>query len=263
MTEAFLERHPEETAIMYQMLEFQGRHLKGVLEGHEAYLYGSLDGIRGLMIFTAHEHLLIVSEEEGLIGKYDFLKLIKTQRPKWIKGDPASVKQVMKISRTFARILETNDVFVMLTNREVEIGTGYCTLPEALNLKSAAALMLRVEKAFSHNTSSINRLKQRIVQRVSEGDQYFAEVDGEIVAHGAIEFLTPQYAMLGGIYVDPAARGKGCGAYISRILMSRAQERDLIPMLCVYADNQPAIHLYESLGFETAARLLETHLDYE
>lgn len=263
MTEAFLTRHSDETAGMYQMLDFQGRHLKGVQEGHEAYLYGSLDGILGIMLFTAHEHLLIISEGEGLIGKFDFLKLIKSQRPKWVKGDPNSVQQVMKISRAFARHIETNEIFVMKAASRVEIGSGYCHLPETLDLKSAADLMHRIEKEFSHNPSSINRLKQRIVQRVSEGDQCFAEVEGEIVAHGAIEYKTPEFAMLGGIYVDQAVRRRGCGAYITRILMARAREKQLEPMLCVYADNLSAIRLYESLGFKIAARQLETQLEYD
>lgn len=269
MTESFLERHAAAAAPIYALLDVQGAKIKSVPENVEVYLYGSLDGITGMMVFLMQEHLLILSEDRGLLGKYDFLKLIRSYRPKWVKGNPGAVMQVVQITKPFATVSASSEIMVMTAkdsghpDSRHEDADPVCRFPEALDLKAAAALMQRIEKAFASHPSSINRLKQRIVQRVADGDQIFCEVGGELVAHGAIEYCTPQAAMLGGIYVDPAMRCRGCGTFVTRALMGRALERHLTPMLCVYAENLTACRLYEALGFDTTAVLLEIHLEYD
>lgn len=267
MTEAFLVANTASAAPVYSLLEFQGTKIKGIPENIDVYLYGSIDGITGLMVFLMHEHLFILSEDRGLMGKYDFLKLIRSYRPKWIKGNPGAVHQVMHIAKPFSTLQDSNDIMVMkaesLPGSEVPGYDEVCRLPEALDLKEAAALMQRIEKAFALHPSSINRLKQRIVQRVADGEQIFCDHGGELIAHGAIEYYTPESAMLGGIYVDPAMRGQGCGGYVTRALMKRVFDKNMTPILCVYTDNREARGLYEALGFKTQAILLEIHLDYD
>lgn len=267
MTEAFLAANADYAAPVYSLLEFQGSKIKSVPENVDVYLYGSLDGITGIMVFLMHEHLFILSEDRGLMGKYDFLKLIRSFRPKWIKGNPGAVQQVMHISKPFSTIQDSNDIVIMkaeaMPGQEALGKGGVCQLPEALDLKEAAALMQRIEKAFAQQPSSINRLKQRIVQRVADGEQIFCDHGGVLIAHGAIEYYTPESAMLGGIYVDPAMRGQGCGGYVTRALMERVFNKNMTPMLCVYTENLEARRLYESLGFNTKAVLQEIHLDYD
>jgi len=267
MTETFLERHASIAAPIYSLLEFQGTKIKSIPENVEVFLYGNLDGITGMMLFLTPEHLFILSEDQGLMGKYDFLKLIRSYRPKWVKGNHGAVLQVIQISRPFSTVTESNDILVMKAFKmpeEVRITQEQsCHLPDTLDLKAAAALMQRIEKAFSSHPSSINRLKQRIVQRVSDGDQFFCENDGELIAHGAIEYYTPDFAMLGGIYVDPGMRGRGCGSYVTSELMKRTFDKNMIPMLCVYSDNVDACRVYEALGFNTEAKLLEIHMEYD
>lgn len=267
MTENFLEHHAQAAAPVYSLLDFQGTKIKSVPENVEVYLYGNLDGITGMMLFLTPEHLFILSEDQGLMGKYDFLKLIRSYRPKWVKGNHNAVLQVIQISRPFSTVMASNDILVMKAlkiSEEVIISQDQsCHLPEALDLKAAAALMQRIEKEFSSHPSSINRLKQRIVQRVSDGDQIFCEADGELIAHGAIEYYTPDAAMLGGIYVDPGMRGRGCGSYVTTELMKRTLDKNIFPMLCVYSDNLVACRVYEALGFKTEAKLLEIHLEYD
>jgi len=267
MTETFLENHAQEAAPVYSLLEFQGTKIKSVPENVEVFLYGNLDGITGMMLFLTPEHLFILSEDRGLMGKYDFLKLIRSNRPKWVKGNHSAVLQVIQISRPFSTLMASNDILVMkalqMPEDDKDRKDNACHLPEALDLKAAAALMQRIEKEFSSHPSSINRLKQRIVQRVSDGDQFFCEAEGELIAHGAIEYYTPDAAVLGGIYVDPAMRGRGCGTYVTCELMKRTFEKNLIPKLCVYSDNLEAYRVYEALGFNTDAKLLEIHLEYD
>lgn len=267
MTENFIERHASNAAPVYSLLEFQGAKIKSVPENVEVYLYGNLDGITGMMLFLTHEHLFILSEDRGLMGKYDFLKLIRSYRPKWVKGNPGAVMQVLQISRPFSTVIASNEIMVMKALAmpplsEADQNTA-CHLPDALDLKAAAALMQRIEKEFSSHPSSINRLKQRIVQRVADGDQFFCEHEGELIAHGAIEYYTPESAMLGGIYVDPGLRGRGCGGFVTRELMKRTFDRNMTPMLCVYSDNMEACRLYEALGFNAEAKLQEIQLEYD
>jgi GNAT superfamily N-acetyltransferase len=267
MTEAFLERQAALAAPVYSMIEFQGPKIKSVPEGVDVYLYGSLDGISGMLLFLAPEHLLVLSEDNGLLGKYDFLKLIRQFKPKWIKGNPGAVLQVVQIAKPFATVAQSNEILVMKAEQmpaqpELETQIEYAW-PEGLDLKEATSLMQRIEKAFSLHPSSINRLKQRIVQRVADGDQCFVEYKGELIAHGAVEYQTPDAAMLGGIFVDAGLRNHGCGTFVTKALMKRVFDRHLAPMLCVYTENQSALHLYESLGFHTEAKMLEICLDYD
>ncbi|MFQ3547587.1 MAG: GNAT family N-acetyltransferase, partial [Termitinemataceae bacterium] len=58
---------------------------------------------------------------------------------------------------------------------------------------------------------------------------------------------------LGGIYVVPEFRGKGIGTYIVGKLIEELQKDDKGISLFVKKENQPALRLYQNLGFRISA----------
>ncbi len=78
---------------------------------------------------------------------------------------------------------------------------------------------------------------------------YVITVDGEPVATGQ-RYTFDGASYLSSIGTRPGWRGRGYGAYLTRVLVgdSRAEGVDLI-YLGVYADNTAAIRLYQRLGF--------------
>jgi RimJ/RimL family protein N-acetyltransferase len=81
---------------------------------------------------------------------------------------------------------------------------------------------------------------------------YFAE-NGELVAYGMLRGIDEGYQIPSlGIYVAPAARGKGVSSRVMNGLHELAR-RDLGAskiMLKVYSDNLPALNLYKRIGYK-------------
>jgi predicted GNAT family acetyltransferase len=78
--------------------------------------------------------------------------------------------------------------------------------------------------------------------------------DARLVAMAGERFRLPGYVELSAIAVHPDARGRGLASALIGDLCRHAAERDEIPFLHVFPDN-PAVALYERLGFRTRARL--------
>lgn len=76
---------------------------------------------------------------------------------------------------------------------------------------------------------------------------YFVYDDGEIVGILDIE---PKRGTISNIGVDPQQRGKGYGRQIMHFVLNRLREEGREKAgLRIHVDNEPAISLYESLGF--------------
>lgn len=86
----------------------------------------------------------------------------------------------------------------------------------------------------------------------SQEEFYFADVDGQTVG---ILNLNPSEGLISNIGVGPSQRGRGYGRQIMlfglKTLKERGRER---ARLRVHVDNKPAVHLYESLGFDKSER---------
>lgn len=75
-----------------------------------------------------------------------------------------------------------------------------------------------------------------------------------LVAMAGERFRVPGYVELSAIAVHPDARGRGLARVLIDALCRRATDRGEVPFLHVFPDN-PAVALYESLGFRVRARL--------
>jgi ribosomal protein S18 acetylase RimI-like enzyme len=92
---------------------------------------------------------------------------------------------------------------------------------------------------------------------VAHGVFYGVRAGGDMVAAGGTHVVARAYgiAVLGSIFTRPDARGRGFARAITAALAADLFGqgcRDVV--LTVTADNAPAIHVYESLGFQTHSR---------
>lgn len=112
--------------------------------------------------------------------------------------------------------------------------------------------------------------KERIVKRMREFQSIaFTEEelqypcvgifeDDELVAVGGYHVYSAEAAELGNIGTIASRRGRGYGAKITAELVRTAARLTSYVLLEVFNDNEPAIRLYRSLGFEQVNQLYMT-----
>lgn len=88
----------------------------------------------------------------------------------------------------------------------------------------------------------------------SNGKFLVALLDGQTAGYGAIWFVVDE-AHITTLAIAPEQRHNGYGRRLVEALLDEAREQGMTcATLEVRAGNEHAIHLYESLGFQTAAR---------
>jgi predicted GNAT family acetyltransferase len=80
--------------------------------------------------------------------------------------------------------------------------------------------------------------------------------NGRLVAMAGERMKLHGHTEVSGVCTDPAYRGKGYAAQLSRTVATQIIARGETPMLHAVASNTPAIRLYEQLGFA-----LRTHVN--
>jgi len=81
------------------------------------------------------------------------------------------------------------------------------------------------------------------------GPFYCIKQDGRLVSIAGVHLCTPQIAHLGSIVTDEAYRNRGFGTACTSALANQLSATGRILSLFVRTDNEPAIRIYESLGF--------------
>ncbi|MED3549027.1 GNAT family N-acetyltransferase [Cytobacillus praedii] len=78
---------------------------------------------------------------------------------------------------------------------------------------------------------------------------------GEFIAVGGFHFYDPLLVEIGNIVTRHDHRGKGLGTLVTSELTHIGRQLSADVYLGVLAENLPALHIYESLGFQTVAEL--------
>ncbi len=102
---------------------------------------------------------------------------------------------------------------------------------------------------------SVEERRERLAQRTADLHRLVAEVDGRVVGSVGLHVEPPprrRHVGRIGIAVHDAYQGRGIGtALLEAALHLAFKWLNLARLeLDVYADNAPAVHLYEKLGFE-------------
>ncbi len=82
------------------------------------------------------------------------------------------------------------------------------------------------------------------------GPYYCIKQNKKIVSAAGVHLCTPNIAHLGNIITDEAYRNRGFGTACTSTLTHNLCTGRRITSLYVMADNKPAIHMYEKLGFK-------------
>ena len=136
--------------------------------------------------------------------------------------------------------LEASDA---LRYRELML-EAYETVPDAFT--STAAERAAEPEAF---------WLRRIADPAGRGAAFGAFDAGELVGAAALELSgktrTRHKALVVGMYVEPAARGRGAGRALLRAIIDHALDRDELRVLTltVTDGNEAAVELYRSVGF--------------
>lgn len=85
-------------------------------------------------------------------------------------------------------------------------------------------------------------------------------VDGTLAAMAGERMRFGKFVEISAVCVDPAHRGQGLAGLLMTRLAERLQAARLTPILHVFADNAPAIAVYERLGYRRRCTLHMTLL---
>ncbi|MBD7935480.1 MULTISPECIES: GNAT family N-acetyltransferase [Cytobacillus] len=106
------------------------------------------------------------------------------------------------------------------------------------------------------------KLSAILTQSEKNAVAFVAKSDNSVV--GCIIFRSSSIARLAhhgsfSIYVDSSYRKKGIGVQLLQTLIKWAEEHPVIEKLClgVFSTNQPAIHLYQKMGFVEEGRKIK------
>lgn len=89
-----------------------------------------------------------------------------------------------------------------------------------------------------------------IKERIEKGPAYGIRRNGELVGWCLTHFVTDRTMMLGMLHIKEDWRRKGFAKDLTEKLCSEAREKDLIPAVQIFKDNEPSLSLAKGLGFE-------------
>ncbi|KHF41250.1 GNAT family N-acetyltransferase [Halalkalibacter okhensis] len=113
------------------------------------------------------------------------------------------------------------------------------------------------EEEYSEAIDFIRKGGMRFFTRSEiKGCPFLGIKDGrDFVAVGGFHFYDRQLVEIGNIITKPEYRGRGLGKLLTSQLTWMGKQLSADVYLGVMKENQPAVHVYESLGFETTAEL--------
>lgn len=246
----------------------RNRGFVGIREGSKYYGYYKNAELKALLLFTASGTFFPVIEDDDILKKLDFLRLIKENNPGVIKGDKKSLDGVWKVIN---RVVSDYDLkkctlmkYDVIKDQSVSEGKALSIEKNILIQKNSLEIininnidinksinfLLEVEKAFDRNPLSINKLKLKVNNKNEFDDYIFVGHNKEVVGQGLVEFEGPKVSLIGGIYSRPDFRGRGIGKVITSELVSRISKREQDVYLTVLDENVVAINMYEKIGFE-------------
>ncbi|MGZ6016927.1 MAG: GNAT family N-acetyltransferase [Phenylobacterium sp.] len=86
------------------------------------------------------------------------------------------------------------------------------------------------------------------------GEFIGVKVKGQLAAMAGERLKPAGFTEVSGVCTHPDHRGRGYAGVLSRLVAQRIVDRGETPFLHAFADNPPAIRLYETLGFRIRAR---------
>jgi len=128
--------------------------------------------------------------------------------------------------------------------------TRYATARDLDALVPACAAMHKEEVGIDPLDRDSAGYRERIRELVEKKRSIVRLLDGEIVAKCEFSAVTPDAVQLMGVWTDPKLRRRGYGRALLREVCGHLARKGKTVTLFVNDFNQPAIALYERLGFK-------------
>lgn len=90
-----------------------------------------------------------------------------------------------------------------------------------------------------------------VASRIREGLSFAVYEDGEPVAWNLTHFESDRVGMMGFLHVEEPHRGRGYAKAVGSALARAILAREKVPVLHVFEDNVPSLHLTARLGFRS------------
>ncbi len=171
-----------------------------------------------------------------------------------------SIKQVL----VKKAISEVSDDFLSLCQPEdTELFKNYSTVLHSHSEQQMIANPpkkiecgdVRVEKVGKNELKSLDSFygdhsaEAWLPVQLKAGPYYCVKDNGKIISAAGVHIVTPQIAQLGNIITDKTHRNRGFATACTSVLATDLASKGRIISLFVRKDNDPAIHVYEKLGF--------------
>lgn len=248
----FIDNHVEDTLYFFNALSLENR----IKKNNVFYAYKINMKIKGLFLFNSANVLFPFISVEDINKKVDFLRIIRKHKPIMIKGESKSVSIIWKI---IFRSLKKYDYFECLLMKNTSFKAydleklSYEESNDDLSeneLNDSLKFLIDVEKEFNVNALSINRIKNKIREKIDDSSYVFIKKDFRIVAQGVIEFNFKNISIIGGIYTDKKYRNRGYASTITKVLVNKSIKSNQISYLTVLKNNKDAINIYNKLNFK-------------
>lgn len=93
------------------------------------------------------------------------------------------------------------------------------------------------------------QIRHAMYGRVRSMRTYVAQVEGQLVAAASTNAETHSAAMVGGVWTDPAWRGRGFSTAVTAAISDSLLSSQRTPYLFYLRDNAPAARVYARVGF--------------
>jgi len=94
-----------------------------------------------------------------------------------------------------------------------------------------------------------NAYAKKYIDWIAKMPVYGIFIDGVMVSYAGSFIQMPQIWMIGGVYTDPKHRNKGYALLATSAITKEALEKAEMAALFVRSDNNPAISVYEKIGY--------------
>ncbi len=131
----------------------------------------------------------------------------------------------------------------------------------AADLETLMRMQAEFEReVFGKNVAEEEGSRRVLEHQVSQGAAMVVEEDGRIVSKAEATVAEPWSALVGGVFTDPEARGRGLSTRCLSALCEVLLDRVPAVGLNVFDDNHPALRVYEKTGFEVAEQWLTVEM---
>jgi len=251
---SFLSGHPGLNLIMLNNIQMFGMY-QGKSPFHGDY-FGRRDE-SGLVAVGAFFNLgsifLYSVSDEAVEGMSDYV-LGLGRVPSFINSKASRVRKLLegfrgKLGVTFNTILTEQMVFKGPVPEGIDME---CARPSReSDLDSLVRMQTRLEEElFGRVSMDAHSLRELISYQVRSGTASVAEHEGKIMSKAEATVMERTGANVGGVYTEPAYRGRGFATACVGDLCRRLLEQVDLIALSVEGENPASLRLYEKIGFK-------------